>query len=353
MKNLEFPIIGTKVKGITNNFDIESPAGRKKYFQAKAGDEIIQIRKYLKSKSFIAYFLGKKSAGKGTYSKLFTEIFSGGKAVHLSVGDLIREVDDWKSFIKTKKYVRMKSYYRGYVSFDDAVKTHLERSISKLLPTEFILALMKAHIDELQGKSIFIDGLPRNLDQISYSLFFRDVINYRDDPDIFILIDIPEAVIAERMKYRVVCPKCQTSRNLVLLPTSKVEYDTESKVFYLVCDNTSCKGVRMDAKEGDEKGLEFIRERLDRDEELIKETFKLYGIPKILLRNHIPASERGKFDKYEITPKFEYNLSKKGKVKVKQTPWVIKDDNGVDSHSLMAPAVIVSMLKQMVEVLDL
>jgi hypothetical protein len=40
-------------------------------------------------------------------------------------------------------------------------------------------------------------------------------------------------------------------------------------------------------------------------------------------------------------------------VKVKQTSWVIKDDSGVDSHSLMAPAVVVSMLKQMVEVLGI
>jgi adenylate kinase family enzyme len=353
MKNLEFPVIGTKVKGINEVFNIESPAGRKRYFQAKAGDEIAHIRKYLKKNTFVAYFLGKKSSGKGTYSKLVTEIFGEDKIEHISVGDLIREIDDWKKFVKTEKYQRMKSYYRGYVSFDEAISAHLGRSTTKLLPTEFILALLKAHIDDLPGKSIFIDGLPRNLDQISYSLYFRDLINYRNDPDFFVLIDIPEAVIEERMKYRRVCPKCQTSRNLKLLPTSNIQYDIQNDRYYLVCDNPSCEGAKMIAKEGDDKGLAPIRERLNRDEELIKEAFKLYGIPKILLRNHIPVFESKKFDNYEITPQFDYVLGKKGKVVVKESPWVVKDDNGVDSHSLMAPAVIITMLRQMVEIIGL
>jgi adenylate kinase family enzyme len=353
MKNLEFLIIGTKTKGVTQKFDIESPSGRKIYFQVKVGDEIKHIKKYLKDNTFVAYFLGKKNSGKGTYSKLFAEIFGEDKVAHVSVGDLIREVDNWEDFKKTDKYKRMKSYYRGYVSFDEAVDAHLGRSTSKLLPTEFILALMKAHIDELGGKSIFIDGLPRNLDQISYSLYFRDLINYRDDPDLFILIDIPEIVIAERMKYRRICPICNTSRNLKLLPTSKIMFDTKTKEFYLVCDNPSCKGARMVAKEGDDKGLAPIRERLDRDEELIKETFKLYGVPKIFLRNHVPVTDAKKFDKYELTPQFDFSLDKKGSVRVKETPWIVKDDNGVASHSLMAPAVIITMIKQLVDVLEL
>jgi len=351
MKNLEFPIIGTKVKGLREKFDLESPQGRKKYFEAKVGDEIKHIREYLKDRTFLAYFLGKKSAGKGTYSKLISEMFGEDKVAHVSVGDLIRELDDWDGFVKTEKYQRMKRYYRGYVSFDDAVDAHLGRSTSKLLPTEFILALLKAHLDELKGKAVFIDGLPRNMDQIGYALYFRDVANYRDDPDFFVLIDIPEVVIEERMKFRRVCPKCQTSRNLKLLVTSKVEYDKKSKEFYLVCDNESCEGVRMVPKEGDEKGLEPIRERLNKDEEIIKSSFSLHGIPKILLRNHVPVDEAGKhFDKYELTP--EYVLTQKnGKVKVNEKAWTVKDDNEVESYSLLAPPVVVSFIKQLGEVL--
>lgn len=354
MKNLEFPIVGTKVKGLNNKFDLESPEKRKKYFEAKVGDEIKQIKKFLDGNTFIAYFLGKKSSGKGTYSKLIAEILGEDKIAHVSVGDLVRETDDWKSFIKTDRFARLEKYYRGYVSFDDIQKSLSSRSTEKLLPTEFILSLVKAHIDELQGKAIFIDGLPRGMDQVSYSLYFRDIANYRDDPDMFVLIDIPESVIDERMKYRVVCPKCQTSRNTKLLVTSKIGYDILSKDFYLVCDNPSCEGVRMVRKEGDERGLEPIRERLNKDEELIRTTFQIHGVPKILLRNHVPVEEaKNYFDDYELTPEYGFSRGRDGKVKVHEKSWTVKDDNGIECHTLLAPPVVASFFKQLVEVLDL
>lgn len=355
MKNLEFPIIGTKVPGLQKKFDLSSPEGRKLYFEAKVGDEIKHIKKYLDDNTFIAYFLGKKGSGKGTYSKLLSEIFGEHKIAHVSVGDLVRETDDWARFRKGTRFERLKKYYRGYVSFDDIVKSLSSRSTAKLLPTEFILALLKAHIDDLQGKAVFIDGLPRAMDQVSYSLYFRDVINYRDDPDFFMLIDIPEAVIEERIKNRVVCPICQTSRNIKLLITSKVGFDKRSKEFYLECDNPTCKGARMVRKEGDEKGLEPIRERLVNDENLIKTAFELHGIPKILARNHVPVLDAVKyFDDYEITPVYSFKWdSKKAIVEVVEKPWTVKDDSGVKSFSLLAPPVVVTVLKQMVEVLEL
>ncbi len=354
MRGLEFPIIGTKVKGLKQKFDLSSPAGRAEYFQAKVGDEIKHIKDYLKENTFIAYLLGKKNSGKGTYSKMFTEIFGEEKVATISVGDIVRETHaNWESFVKSPKYLKLKSIYRGYISLDEAVEALLGRSTEKLLPTEFILALLKLYIEDYEGKSIFIDGLPRETDQVSYSLFFRDLVNYRQDPDMFILIDIPEAVISERIKYRRICPVCQTSRNLKLLITSKIEYDPKDKKFYLICDNPSCKGERMVEKEGDELGIEPIRTRLDKDEEILKKTFALYGIPKILLRNHIPVSEaKANFDDYEITP--EYVLKQKnGKVLIEEKPWSFKDDNGVESFSLLAPPVIVSFIKQLVEVLEI
>jgi adenylate kinase family enzyme len=126
-------------------------------------------------------------------------------------------------------------------------------------------------------------------------LFFRDLIGYRDDPDIFVLIDVPEAVIDERIKWRRVCPLCQTSRNLKLLPTSKLGYDDKKKEFYLVCDDANCKGARMLPKEGDEAGIKPIKERLKKDEKLIQQAFSLYGIPKVLLRNSVPLKEAKKY----------------------------------------------------------
>lgn len=351
MKNTEFPIIGTKVAGLNKKFDLNSPGGRAKYFQAKAGDEIKRIEKFLEKNTFIAYWLGKKSSGKGTYSKILIEIFGEDKMEHVSVGDLVREIDDWEAFKKTDKFKRMKDYYRGYVSFDDAVKAHFNRSTKSLLPTEFVLALLKSHIDELKGKTIFIDGLPRNMNQVSYSLYFRDLINYRNDRDMFVLIDIPESVIEARIKNRVVCPKCFTSRNIKFLITSKVKRDKKGE-YYLACDNKTCKGARMEGKEGDDEGLMPIRGRLDRDEKLLEAALKLHGIPKVLIRNHVPVTEKQKFDDYEITPEYVFT-EEKGKVKIIEKPWIFKDDNGVDSHSLLSAPAVVAVLKQLVEALDL
>src|SRR3989344_375861 len=124
MKNLEFPIIGTRLSGgqakvISQKFDLNSPGGRKEYFEAKVGDEIEHLSKYLQNNSFIVYLLGKKNSGKGTYSKLLTEIFGEDKIAHVSVGDLVRTADSWETFAETDTYERLKRYYRGYISFED------------------------------------------------------------------------------------------------------------------------------------------------------------------------------------------------------------------------------------------
>jgi len=358
MKGLEFPVIGTKAKGVGQKFDLSSPTERNKYFNAKIGEEIKAIKKYLKDgNTFVAFFLGKKNSGKGTYSKLLTEIFGEDKIAHVSVGDVVREMSSkWdKSFEKSEEYRHIKSLYRGYISFEEAVNRFLGRSTSGLLPTEFILALLKHKIAHLEGKSIFIDGLPRDLDQVSYSLYFRDLINYRDDPDLFILIDIPESVIAARIKTRVVCPKCGLSRNPKLLLSSKIDYDKKTKKFYLLCDNTDCPGMeRLVPKEGDELGIEPQRARLIKDEEVLKKVFELHGVPKILLRNHVPVKDALKyFDAYEITPEYVLTWDAKNeKVKVEEKPWKVKDDNGVESNSLLAPPVVVGLIKQLYGVLE-
>jgi hypothetical protein len=111
----------------------------------------------------------------------------------------------------------------------------------------------------------------------------------------------------------------------------------------------------MVGKEGDELGIEPIRDRLEMDEKLIERALDLHGIPKILLRNSIPVAEAEKnIDDYEITPEFVYDWdAKEQKVEVSEKRWIVKDDKSVDSYSLMAPPVVISMLKQMVEVLGL
>lgn len=355
MKNIQFPLFKTKVETATEGFDLTSPQDRQAYFELKAGPEIKKLQDYLKENTFICYLLGKKNSGKGTYAKMFQEIINKDKIEHFSIGDMVRTLDEVvQDKTKLEELISfLKKNYRGFMPLDDLIQALKERSTKVLLPSELVLALVKMKISTDNKKALFIDGFPRNLDQVSYSLFFRDLVGYRDDPDVFCLIDVPEAVIDERIKYRAVCPKCQTSRNLKLLPTSNVQYNQAKDEFFLICDNPACSNERMTAKEGDEFGIEPIRERLKTDEDLMQKAFSLHGMPKILLRNSVPVENASEYlDDYEITPEFVFS-QQNGQVEIKQRPWQIKDDEGIASYSLMPPPVVVSLIKQIVEVLGL
>lgn len=371
MKDLNFPIFKTKMEYSAEGgsasggkkFDLTDADQRREYFEYKCGPEIKKLREYLKTNTFVAYFLGKKSAGKGTYSKMLAEIVDKDKIAHFSIGDMIRSFDEVICDEEKKKdlVAFLEENYRGFLPLSDIIKSLENRSTKTLLPSELILALAKREISKLGRKAIFIDGFPRDIDQVSYSLFFRDLINYREDPDIFVLIDVPTSVIDERIKFRVICPVCQTSRNLKLFTTKNVEYNEQDKKFYLICDNPNCpsahasKRAIMVTKEGDELGIEPIRERLDKDEFLIKQAFSLHGISKILLRNSMPTDKVKEFtDDYEITPEYVYNWNENiKKAETTEIPWQILDDDGVASNSLMPSPVVVSLIKQLVRVLGL
>ena len=354
----EFPLFKTKVEGLDNKFNLSDLAERKEYFAAKAGAEIAKLKEYFDSgKTFIAYMLGKKNSGKGTYTKLLMEIFGKDKIGHISVGDIVRDVhadmEDEGKKIELIEY--LKEHYRGYISVEAGIEALLNRDTKTLLPSEFILALVKREIDRVGKRALFIDGLPRNLDQVSYALYFKQLVDYREDPDIFVAIDIPEAVIDERMKNRAVCPICHTPRNLKLFTTQDVGYDVEKKEFFLKCDNPDCSGARMGAKEGDNMGIDSIRDRLEMDDKLIEKVFALHGVPKILLRNAVPVEKAKEFvDDYEITPEYVYEYDEKSKsVKTTEKPFIVKDDEGVEVYSLLAPPVATSLIKQLAGVLGL
>lgn len=355
MTKINFPIIGAKTKGVNKVYDLTNPDAVADYFQAKTGKEIAIIKKALLKKNFIAFFVGKKNAGKGTYSKIFSNLIGKENIVHLSVGDLVREIHgDWAGYSKSPQGKKMASIYRGSLSYGEAVERFLGRSASKLLPSDFILAMLRVKFDELKGKSVFLDGFPREIDQIAYSLYFKEIVGRAFDKDMYILIDIPDNVINERIKYRRICPVCHAPRNLKLLPTSIVEYDEKISEYYLRCDNPDCKKAVMISKEGDNLGIAPIKDRLAKDQQIIDQAFMLTGIPKILIRNSIPINQANElFDKYELTPAFSYEKDgATGQVKVIESPWVVEDNYGIKSHSLMPAPVVVALLKQMAVVLQ-
>ena len=357
MKNFDFPIFKTKATGVKKKFALEDPIERRKYFELKAGNEIEKIRGYLRTGTFMGFLLGKKNSGKGTYSKLFMEAIGADRVAHISIGDIVRSVHKDLSDKKKKKELVefLKKRYRGFITIEKALDVILGRDTKTLLPAEIILALVEREISRLDRKAIFIDGFPRNLDQISYALYLRALMGYRDDPDFFIFIDVPESVIDERIKNRVICPICQTPRSLKLLRTKEIGYDDKTKEFYLLCDNQTCKGKRMIKKEGDELGIEPIRARIEIDDKIQENLLQLQGVPKVFLRNSIPADVANKYvDDYEITPAYRYELEESTKnIKVIEEPWLTKNEKGIPSYSLLPAAVTVGLIKQIANILEL
>lgn len=357
MKGVHFPIFKTKIEGLTNSFNLNDPAERKTYFEAKAGQEIKKIKEYLDGNSFVAFLLGKKNAGKGTYSKLFMEAVGRDHVAHISVGDIVRDVHNAYETGEGKQDIAnfLKNNYRGFHGLDEIEKVILGRSTATLMSSELILALLKYEIRKRPRQAIFIDGFPRAADQVGYSLFLRELIGYRDDPDFLVFISVPESVIDERIKYRVICPNCKLPRNTKLAPTAKIGYDETNKEFYLVCDDPQCgTEARMIRKEGDELGIEPIRKRLETDERVMKQLLGLTGIPKIYLRNSVPVDGAWNYiDNYEVTPEYSYELDSERKVRIVEKPWIIKDDDGVDSYSLLPAVPAVSLITQTSQVLGL
>jgi len=356
MTGFSFPIFPTKVAGATQSFKLEDPVERRKYFTAKVGSEIERIKGYLdRGDTFFAFLLGPKNSGKGTYTKLFMEAVGSERVAHLSVGDIVRAAQ--AALRNTPQKEELRRYlgrtYRGFTDLDAALNQVLNWDVRVPLPTEVILALVQRETERLERKAIFLDGFPRNLDQVSYSLYLRSVMGFRDDPDFFVFIDVPEPVIHERMQGRVVCPVCHTPRGLKLLRTKDIGYDQGTGEFYLICDNAGCGGARLVAKEGDEFGIEAIRERMEVDRAVMRRLRDLHGVPKVYLRNAIPVSEASAtVDPYEITPAYRYAWdATKGEVRVIEEPWVVPDDDGVPSHSLLPGAVVVSLIKQVAAVL--
>ena len=358
MQNYRFPVFKTKTTGIKRIFKLDDPKERQKYFKAKAGKEIKKIKNYLKKNTFMGILLGKKNSGKGTYVKLFMEAVGAEHVAHISVGDIVRhahkEINDP---VKRKGLVKfLKSRYRGFISIEKALDVIEGRDTKTLLPTEIILALVEREIGRVGRKAIFIDGFPRTQDQISYSIFLRAMMGYRNDPDFLIFIHVPKEVMDQRIKSRVICPTCQTPRSTRVLRTKEVGYDEKKKEFYLICDNPNCSNPkRMVAKEGDSLGIEAIRERMEADDKIMRKLFELEGIPKILLRNPVPVNQARKMvDDYEITPGYRYKWDSKNKKVIGiEEPWIIKDDEGKRSYSLLPAAVAVGLIKQIAKTLNL
>ena len=162
------------------------------------------------------------AGGKGTISDLLVKEFG---YVHISTGDLIREIDP---------------------------NSELGKEITKCIDNgEFVddnlvLSLLKAELDKQKGKPFILDGFPRNMVQVKEFTEFCE--KYGISLDQIIYIDVDYDTCLKRALGRIMCPNCHASFNKFFMKP-KVED---------VCDNC---GTKLDKRV--DVDIEFFEKRFE------------------------------------------------------------------------------------------
>jgi adenylate kinase len=136
------------------------------------------MRKYI--------IMGVQGSGKGTQAKMLAQDLD---LVHISVGDIFR----WNIQSHTKLGARVKRVMAE----------------GQLVSDEMVQEVMQYRLDQHDWNYGFIlDGFPRNAVQ---ALFFLE--SY--DTDAVILVEVPDAVVMERILSRRLCSRCGLDYNLI------------------------------------------------------------------------------------------------------------------------------------------
>jgi adenylate kinase len=130
--------------------------------------------------------MGVQGSGKGTQAKMLARELD---LVHISVGDIFR----WHIQSHTKLGARVKRILAE----------------GQLVPDDIVGEVVKGRLDQHDWNFGFIlDGFPRNDCQARFFLESYDI-------DAVILIDVPDAVVMERILSRRLCSGCGLDYNLI------------------------------------------------------------------------------------------------------------------------------------------
>lgn len=130
--------------------------------------------------------MGVQGCGKGTQAAMLKEDLD---LVHISVGDIFR----WNIQAHTKLAARIQRLIAA----------------GQLVPDEIVEEIVRRRLDEHDWNYGFIlDGFPRNRPQAEFFLESYDI-------DAVILIDVPDAVVLERVLARRLCSQCGLDYNLI------------------------------------------------------------------------------------------------------------------------------------------
>ncbi len=130
--------------------------------------------------------MGVQGCGKGTQARLLKEYLD---LVHISVGDIFR----WNIQSRTKLGASVKRLIAE----------------GQLVSDEVVAEVVRRRLDEHDWNYGFIlDGFPRNRKQAEFFLESYDI-------DAVILIDVPDAIVLERILSRLLCSQCGLDYNLI------------------------------------------------------------------------------------------------------------------------------------------
>jgi adenylate kinase len=130
--------------------------------------------------------MGVQGCGKGTQAKMLKESLD---LVHISVGDMFR----WHIQSHTKLGARIKRIVAE----------------GELVPDDVVEDVVKQRLEQHDWNYGFIlDGFPRNARQAAFFLESYDI-------DAVLLIEVPDAVVQERILNRRLCPTCGLDYNLI------------------------------------------------------------------------------------------------------------------------------------------
>jgi len=130
--------------------------------------------------------MGVQGSGKGTQAKMLARELD---LVHISVGDIFR----WHIQSHTKLGARVKRMMAA----------------GQLVPDDIVGEVVKGRLDQHDWNFGFIlDGFPRNEPQARFFLESYDI-------NAVVLIEVPDAVVMERILSRRLCSKCGLDYNLI------------------------------------------------------------------------------------------------------------------------------------------
>jgi adenylate kinase len=123
---------------------------------------------------------GRQGAGKGTQCKLLSHHYG---APHISTGDMLREAVAERT------------------DFGRKAKEYLDNG--QLLPDDIMLGIIedRLHKSDVLERGFLLDGFPRTVNQAEALLGLEPI-------DLAVNLEVPEALVLERLSGRRVCTKC-------------------------------------------------------------------------------------------------------------------------------------------------